>query len=178
MKTKVWLILAVFIILTFSESKAQTSRTLDAFDHICVASRLDHKLGSELVDMFSKQYSIALRDPPDGMIRQINPNATQGWGLIDGRNMMVVLFGKTPDGTFLSNSCAITTRGMPFKEGKSLVEKAYQVQKIDEFRQGTSQLTVYHVNLVGFGRRKIAISVQGFPGDVATSIGLYELPPS
>lgn len=125
-------------------------------ENICIGGKLDEKLLEPYVHQTGDFFKMKITKLPAEALPTINPDATSAWGLSGTDHSFVVAFArKTADG-FTSSSCSVATEADDemAKAVKTFIETKYTVRTIADQQQGSSTLTVYRGELLGFDAPK------------------------
>ncbi len=143
------------------------SRSLRAFDALCISTRLDRSIFDAQVRLFEHQ------ELPRDALRNMSPDNEAGYAVsVDGEPIFVML-GRKESVDGISRSCTITVNGLTFAEATTMLESKYSVQELDRFTQGVSQLAMYRTTLAGYPADMV-VSVQS--GEGLTAISIFETP--
>ncbi|MGF6254093.1 hypothetical protein [Ensifer sp. LBL] len=161
--------LALAFVVAAGSSDAIASETgtfTDLFESVCIGSQLKPDLVSTILTQAASFYGMQLKELPQEHVVTLAAGAQRGWGIAkDASEAFVVVVGqRTMDNGKLSNNCAITKQGVGgADEVKSFVERKFKSKKILEQAQGSSDVAVYGVELLGFDK-KAAIGIQSTQG--------------
>ena len=143
------------------------SRSLRAFDALCISTRLDKGIFDAQVRLFEHQ------ELPREVLRNMSPDNEAGYAVsVDGERIFVTL-GRKKSVDGISRSCTIMVDGLTFAEATKMLESKYSAQELDRFTQGLSQLATYRTTLAGYPT-DMGLSVQS--GEGLTVISIFETP--
>jgi hypothetical protein len=147
----------------------------NVFDRVCIGSQLERDVIQTLTKAFAEIGKHRHQALPDEMLRATNPDNKAGWGITNGKTAVKVSYAEKQAPGFISRSCAASDPSLRYADAIKFVETSYRVQPMGEQQQGSSQVALYAVELLGAVGKKLALSVQSDRVAGTTVIGLFEL---
>ncbi|MGO4566079.1 hypothetical protein AB4Z52_13610 [Rhizobium sp. 2YAF20] len=165
MKTRVKFLagstIGILTVLGSWTAAAASPATLQGLlENVCMATRLDEKALGSTVKVAGKVLHLTVKPLPAEMLPDINPDATSGWSLVDGDQAFLVVFAHKTVEAMVSNSCTVASTSADYEAIKTFIEKKFSAQQFVDQQQGSSRMTGYKVDLVGFDKPNYFMSIQ------------------
>jgi hypothetical protein len=147
----------------FADTKLTTQGLLD---NVCVAGRLDEKRLGPDIQHVAEAMNMRSQALPAEALPTINPDATSAWGLAGGDQTFIFAFARKKIDGAESKSCSVSSPASDEDTAaiRTFIETKYKVTKIADQEQGSSTITVYRAELLGFDKTKYFSIQRVHPG--------------